>query len=200
VDGVAKSGQIFAGRYADENLISVQCVIDAADFGKKVIEYEEKRHVTVSGVVVIDDIAATGEGLSTNVIAFLQKNATFLRDRNITIVVVVLMATKQADERIRSALSSPSGIDVDLRICELIRPEHYAFSPETRIWSGEEERAKARALISELGRQIYPDQPFGYGNLGLLVVFPETCPNNSLPILHATGSGGWQPLFPRPKN
>jgi hypothetical protein len=132
--------------------------------------------------------------------AFLENNATFLGDRNITVVVVVLMATMEADERIRSALSLPRGMDVDLRICELIRPEHYAFSLESRIWSGEEESAKARAFVSELGRQIYPDQPLGYGNLGLLVVFPETCPNNSLPILHATGSSGWQPLFLRPKN
>ncbi|CZT26404.1 hypothetical protein PCPL58_p5051 (plasmid) [Pseudomonas cerasi] len=38
----------------------------------------------------------------------------------------------------------------------------------------------------------------GFKNQGLLLVLPETCPNNSLPILYKAKVGVWTPLFPRP--
>ena len=49
--------------------------------------------------------------------------------------------------------------------------------------------------------RIYQHHPLGYGGLGLLVVFPTTVPNNSLPILHShsrtSSQHRWEPLFPR---
>jgi hypothetical protein len=94
------------------------------------------------------------------------------------------------------------GVDVDLRICELIDRRYYAFADDGIGWAGSDEAARAKALVEEIGRGIYRDAPLGFGDLGLLIVFPETCPNNVLPLLHATGpgAGGWKPLFPRPKN
>lgn len=38
--------------------------------------------------------------------------------------------------------------------------------------------------------------PKGYGDCGLLIVFPHRCPNNSIPILHANHDR-WTGLFPR---
>jgi hypothetical protein len=200
VDGATKSGNVYAGRYADENLISVSCILDATNFARKVADYEEKREVTVNGVVIIDDIAATGRTLSEKAAVFFDENKQFLRDRNITIVVVVLTATREADARIRGAFGKIEGVQVDLRICELIDARRYAFGDDNGIWQSGDEKEQARALVTELGRGIYRDQPLGFGNLGLLIVFPETCPNNVLPILHASGSSGWRPLFPRPRN
>ncbi|MFL9881330.1 hypothetical protein PQR63_23235 [Herbaspirillum rhizosphaerae] len=64
--------------------------------------------------------------------------------------------------------------------------------------------------LRELGSQVYPKHPFGYGNAGLLVAYHFQCPNNTLPLIWASHEGGnnivggkpypWRPLFAyRPK-
>lgn len=64
--------------------------------------------------------------------------------------------------------------------------------------------------LGELGTQVYPKHPFGYGDSGLLVSYYFQCPNNTLPLIWADSEnnnnsvGGkaypWKPLFPyRPK-
>jgi hypothetical protein len=41
-----------------------------------------------------------------------------------------------------------------------------------------------------------PRKPRGKGACGLLVVFPDSCPNNSIPVLHAANNR-WEGLFRR---
>lgn len=200
VDGPAKSGSRYADKYAEENLISTSCVIGPESFAKRVIEHEEKRGVTVSGIVIVDDIAATGQSLSENIGRFMAENQQFVEDRNITVVAIVLLATREADERVREAMQQASCPKLDLRICEILEDNHYAFGAGSRIWIDLDETDRAKALMQEIGRSIYKNEPLGYGGLGLLAVFYDTCPNNSLPLLHASGAGGWTPLFLRPKN
>jgi hypothetical protein len=62
--------------------------------------------------------------------------------------------------------------------------------------------------IQEIGAEVYPTHPVGYGDAALLTVYYFQCPNNALPLIWADGEnnavGGkahpWQPLFPyRPK-
>jgi hypothetical protein len=200
VDGAGKSGSRYADKYAEENLISTGCVVGPEAFARRVAEHEAGRGVTIDGVVIIDDIAATGQSLSENIDRFMIQHRTFLEARNITVVVVALLATAEADERVRRAMQQSSYRNVDLRVCEVLRESCYAFREGNGIWQNSDECDRAKALVQEIGRSIYKSQPLGYGDLGLLVVFYDTCPNNSLPILHASDGGGWKPLFPRPKN
>ena len=64
--------------------------------------------------------------------------------------------------------------------------------------------------LRELGSQVYPKHPFGYGNAGLLVAYHFQCPNNTLPLIWASHEIGnnivegkaypWRALFAyRPK-
>lgn len=62
--------------------------------------------------------------------------------------------------------------------------------------------------LRELGTQVYPKHPLGYGDAGLLVSYHFQCPNNTLPLIWADGENNavdgkafpWNPLFPyRPK-
>lgn len=64
--------------------------------------------------------------------------------------------------------------------------------------------------LRELGSQVYPKHPFGYGNAGLLVAYHFQCPNNTLPLIWASSESGnnivdgkaypWRALFPyKPK-
>jgi hypothetical protein len=75
--------------------------------------------------------------------------------------------------------------DIDFRSCEIVAPEAFAFPPSKGVWKSEDEEARAKALCVQLGGRIYKANPLGYGKMGLLIVFPTTVPNNSLPILHS---------------
>jgi hypothetical protein len=200
VDGPAKSGSRYADRYAEENLISTQCVVAPETFAQRVPEHEERRGITVNGVVIVDDFAATGRSLASNLENFVNENSSFLRDRNITVVIIALLATREADEYMRTAIRRLPYKNVDFRVCEVLQDRAYAFREGNGIWASADEATLAKALVVEIGRQIYKNEPLGYGDLGLLVAFNDTVPNNSLPILHAAATNVWRPLIARPKN
>jgi hypothetical protein len=199
VDGEGKSGQYYASKYAEENLISTQCVIGQADFARRFQELERERG-SLTGIVIVDDVVATGTSLQTNLEGFLAANP-MIRDRNIPVIVVVLFATVSGEQSLREAIVARMGSNIEFRICEQIDERLQTFG-QIDAWGSDEEAARARSLISTLGARIYKKWPLGYGGLGLLLVFPQTVPNNSLPILHshAKGAERWEPLFPRPVN
>jgi hypothetical protein len=60
-------------------------------------------------------------------------------------------------------------------------------------------RDRAKALCIRLGTGLYKE-PLGFGSQALLIAFPDTCPNNNLPIIFASKSGQrpWDALLPRP--
>jgi hypothetical protein len=199
VDGEGKSGQYYASKYTEENLISTQCVIGQSDFARRMQELERERG-PLTGVVIVDDVVATGESLRTNLRSFLADNP-LISERKIPVIVVVLFATAIGETVLREAMIAEMGSNIDLRVCEHIDKTLEAFGDHVG-WVSEAEAESAQGLIRALGARIYKNHPLGYGDLGLLLVFPPTVPNNSLPILHspAKGQDRWEPLFPRPVN
>jgi hypothetical protein len=199
VDGEGKSGQYYASKYAEENLISTQCVMGQADFARRAQELEMERG-PLTGIVIVDDVVATGESLRNNLRSFSAANSVII-DRKIPVIVVVLFATASGEQLLREAIVHEMGTNVDLRVCEHIEAGLQAFG-ESGAWASESEAERAYSLVRALGARVYKNRPLGYGDLGLLLVFPQTVPNNSLPILHSHGKGSerWDPLFPRPVN
>src|SRR5205807_5683122 len=86
VDGEGKSGQYYASKYAEENLISTQCVIGQADFARRTQELE-REHGPLTGIVIVDDVVATGESLRNNLRSFSAANSVII-DRKIPVIVV----------------------------------------------------------------------------------------------------------------
>jgi hypothetical protein len=201
VDGEGKSGQQYASRFAEENDISSQCVMNSDNFVEKAIAFENRAGVVVDAVVVIDDIIGTGGSLSANLAVFAESAASFMNDRSAMLAVVVLLAAPKGEQRVRKAIREFS-FAADLRVCELLESRHFAFGSESKIWKDKAEAERAKALCLEAGTRVYKKQPLGFGDDGLLVVFPMTCPNNSLPILHSSSKTAhkWTPLFERPMN
>jgi hypothetical protein len=135
---------------------------------------------------------------------FISNNEQLLRDIMVPITAIALTATPQGEQYVRDALNKLE-LDVDLWVCELLTGNYFAFSEDTSFWTSPHDKEEAKALCVDLGAAIYHDAPLGFGNQGLLIVFPDTCPNNTLPILHsdggsATGGAKWVPLFPRLTN
>jgi hypothetical protein len=202
IDGQGKSGQYYASKYAEENAIGTQSIISPSNFSSDLKSYIAK-HGSIAAVVVVDDIVATGRSIERNLTAFCQDNRTALEELKVPLTLVALFSTKLGEQYAREAMNKLTWLDGDLRVCDLIPDNRFAFSKETDIWKSPAEREEAKSLCVDLGARIYPDNPLGFGDQGLLIVFPDTCPNNSLPILHSESrksESEWIPIFPRLTN
>jgi hypothetical protein len=153
----------------------------------------------VRALVIVDDIIASGGTMSANIERFLDAKAPELVAREVLMLVVALTAGKKGEDRVRETLLQFPEVRAELRVCHPILPEDLPFSGKSRMWVSADEEHRAKGLVRKLGEAIQRYSPLGHDDLGLLSVFPETCPNNSLPILHS-GAKSWKPLFPRPKN
>ncbi|MDP1825528.1 MAG: ATP-binding protein [Archangium sp.] len=200
IDGPAKSGQYYASRYAEENFIASSAVLEISGFEKGLERLETTSGHSANGLVIVDDFVGTGRSLTGNLEKFLERERATILSRSMSVVVVVLAATPEGERHLRAGLATLGVPKVDLRVCEPLGPSHFAFAEKNGNWLDEGERARAKAMCIELGVQLARDSPLGFGDQGLLLVFPQTCPNNTLPVLHAEKRGHWRPLFPRPKN
>ena len=198
VDGAGKSEQLYANRFADENLISSKNVVEPTEVANEVRE-RAKSGTEIHGVVIVDDILATGQTMSQNLRAFAQMHGDLLQEKGLILMVAVVVSTVEGEEAVRCTMEELK-INADLLVCERIPTKQFAFAKRPGIWGSNDEYDRARALCRDLGARIYRDSPLGYGDLGLLVVFSDGCPNNTLPIIHSGSNGprGWRPLFPRP--
>ena len=199
-DGPGKSGASYASLYAEENGIRSDLVVAPESLEKK---FEEKtaQGSNLNGIILMDDIAATGRTLCRMLKRFVSEHSELLSKTRL--LIAVLVATPEAVARIQKAVEGFEGIDVEFRAGEILPPMERAFPKDSCGWVTEKRREEAEALCRDLGTHIYRRQPFGFGGLGLLIVFPTTVPNNSLPILHSPSKDedyAWKPLFPRPIN
>ena len=199
VDGPAKSGAAYASWYAEENRISANCVKEMREFAKALQEHEEKANVSVHGIVIVDDIIGTGKSLSANLSSFVSENYRILEVRNPFISVIAVCGTTDGQIKVRDILKQLPYKNIDLITCDPMLAKCSAFGGGTGIWDSQDEYEEAKALCRRLGSKLVSKAPLGFGDQGLLIVLPDNCPNNSLPILHASGAS-WTPLFPRAVN
>jgi len=89
-------------------------------------------------------------------------------------------------------------IEIETHYCDLLCDNDKYFSNSSKIFLDEDSRVLAKSIAEKYGKQIVTNNPLGYGNLGVGVVFEHGCPNDSLPILWAEKtSPHWFPLFKR---
>src|SRR5690606_8496475 len=111
--------------------------------------------------------------------------------------VIVLFSTREADQKIRETLNKLNYPNIDLRVGEYLSAKNEIF--DRNNWESEDEYYRAKQFCSDIGSSIYSKSPFGYGGKALNMVFYDTCPNNTLPLVHSSGKD-WRPLFPRIAN
>ena len=203
IDGEGKSGQFYASRFAEENRIPTRSILTPSKFSHLVASYS-RNYGAVGTIVVIDDIVATGDTLERKLCAFVAENEIELRSLARPVVAIALAGTDVGVDRVRRAMAQFDWLDFDIRVCEPLLPRYFAFERGNGIWNSNDEYERAEALCRDLGVNIYPKSPLGFEDQGLLIVFPDTCPDNSLPIIHSPSISGaareWTPLFPRKNN
>ncbi|XQA75897.1 AAA family ATPase [Xanthomonas sacchari] len=197
VDGEGKSGASYASIFAEENLISSDCIFPPGEFDRRFTKHLLTEQVDC--VVIIDDFVGTGKSMLKNLGDFLGKNEACI-PVDVPVRIISLFATSEGQGRILGGLQKMSRANIDFRPCEVAGEDLFAFTESNGIWGGKEEKERAFALCNDLGKRIYKNNSLGYGGAGILLVFPTNTPNNSLPILHTasrSGNAEWKPLFPR---
>jgi len=120
-------------------------------------------------VVFVDDFAGTGNQACTSWEASIRE----LLPGSPTTYLVLVAASLQAKKRIQS--------ETDFRVFSYftLSDRDNIFSPACIHFTRRE-----KATLLEYNGTADGREPRGYGGCGLLVVFPHSCPNDSIPILH----------------
>jgi len=113
-------------------------------------------------------------------------------------VLVVVAGFQDALTRIEEWVAEHR-LPIRVACHEMFNDSHRAFSPTSRYFESEAEKATTRDLFYRVGTHIDKNQPLGYGDLQALLVFETSVPNNTLAAIWGTSSGSfkWEPLFPR---
>lgn len=188
-DSLAKGGSGYCRKFASENRILARHVVT-------IDKARELRAINsnIKRLVLIDDFAGTGQTL----VKGLQRELDLLRQATrdgIRIIVCCLVGFSEARSRLERFVDR-NKIDAEVYFCEELGPENSAFSESSIVFEDSAMRLQAREIAWSFGARLQRRQPLGYGKLASLVVFPDSCPNNTLPILWAEGPS-WRPLFPR---
>lgn len=132
-------------------------------------------------IVLLDDFVGTGKQVSE---AWNSAFSQLVAECG-TVYLIVVGAYRAGFDRIQE--------DTDLQLVASHRfnEADNFFSNQCNHFSPEEKTA-IRAYCERANRQ----QPAGFGDCGLVVVFSHGCPNDSLPVLHADHPR-WRGLFPR---
>jgi hypothetical protein len=185
--------------YAKANSISTECIIEPANIEKRLRD-TGNGFVKPKAILIIDDVVGSGKTMSSGISALTEHCGALLANLSIPILAIVMVSTEEGEKKILSIARATKFCTVELYVCEYVSPKGYAFpGKDLGLWASQDERDRAKALCIRLGTGLYKD-PLGYGGQGLLLVMPDTCPNNSLPILYKSkeAPANWRALFPRP--
>lgn len=149
-------------------------------------------------VAIVDDFAGTGQTLVNGIRKAREKVGAEMWDRYAAsghLCLYVMYAFPDAIENVRKEFPG-----VTVLVAHYLGDELRACNEDSGIFDTAEERSFAQEVLQQIGRELQPSHPLGHGDMGALVVFYNTTPNNTLPIFWSGGTvqeKAWKPLFPR---
>ncbi len=150
-------------------------------------------------ILIVDDFAGTGTTIESGLNSFFKQDGirkninNFLNEKRI--LCYLLYSFPEALQRLKKAFPL-----VDFNATHVFGEEVLALDNQSDIFENTEEIKFANEILLQLGRELTPQMPLGWGDMGSLVVFHNTVPNNTLPIFWCSGvvnDKPWKPLFPR---
>ena len=148
-------------------------------------------------LVVVDDFAGTGNTLAKGLTRLWSLDPELfseLADEG-RIVCCLQTAFPEGIRRVRRKFPR-----VEVLSMTMFDDEVKALSADAGIFEDEGERVYAEDVMLQIGRQLVPQNPLGFGNMAALVSFHNTIPNNTLPVFWCAGKANgreWTPLLPR---
>jgi len=148
-------------------------------------------------VIIVDDFAGSGASLVKGISGFHKSVdpkvwRSFVASGRIS--VFVMFAFPEAIEQLRKSYP-----ELHVVAANTLGDELRALASDASIFEDEADHRFARDMLLQIGRELYPDAPLGFGDMGALVAFHNAVPNNTLPIFWSNGRSDrpWKPLFPR---
>ena len=148
-------------------------------------------------MVVVDDFAGTGNTIAKGLDRLWsvdRKLFSALAEEG-RVVCCLQTAFPEAIRRVKRRFPR-----VQVLAMTTFDDEVRAFAPEGGIFADEGERTYAQDVMLQIGRQLVPQSPLGFGDMAALVSFHNTVPNNTLPVFWCSGNANgreWKPLLPR---
>jgi hypothetical protein len=179
--------------YAQENEVSSQNVAEFAEISRYLSSDDG-----LKGIVFVDDIIASGQTVIECIDSLERECGDVLARRQIRVFIGSICAFSGGVDAVEQR-SGTLRFEVEVAPCDLRSESDRCFSESSAVFTSAADREKAKEIVLIYGKKIVKNAPLGRKDGQLLVVFPDNCPNNSLPILWKTGtsSSPWTPLFGR---
>lgn len=150
-----------------------------------------------SMLVIADDFAGTGRTMVDGVGRLWSQDEKLLTRlaKEGRVVCCLQTAFPEAAQRIQRDFS-----DVVVLVMETFGDDVRALDESAGLFADDGELRFAKDVLLQFGRQLTPQNPLGFGDIGALVAFHNTTPNNTLPIFWSNGTVNdrpWHPLLPR---
>jgi hypothetical protein len=154
----------------------------------------------VRHVILADDFVGSGKTLSKLFLAGNGPLSLLLKSNpEVKLYVLVVAGFESGFRNVKFAIPLQLLKRIRMIAGRLFTSRDQCFEDKSRILTSEEKRNALRQFCFDVAATHYPslhaDSRLGFGAIGALVVFADTIPNNSLPILWHD-SGSWVPLFP----
>ena len=186
----SKSGIEYARLFTDQNDILVSNVVER----NKVASVLNQKDSDIKALVFIDDFIGTGGSICDNLNEFINEFPD-IKTLNVKIFIGIVTGFLDGKDAIMD-LSEKIGLKLEVFICNPLHDENKCFHHNSNVFTSTNERMMAEDISNEHGVKLVRKNPNGFGNCQAIVVFPNTCPNDSLPILWASNKE-FNALFPR---
>jgi hypothetical protein len=190
LDGAGKSGAQWARNFAQQHGIHGTNVLEQGALAGTTIANPDVRVL-----VFLDDFVGTGTSASDNFTKLNTQVRGTLTRAGLRVEFIAAAGFQPGVDKLEERLADLQ-LPVRVSVLEVLGDEDRCFHERSRIFPEPEEREFAKRLLMSIGRGLAPRSPVGFGDSQAVVVFSDSCPNNSLPVLWQEADN-WKPLFPR---
>lgn len=191
LDGPGKSGAWIANQFKEVNEILKANLLELSKL-QEITKEENNPYNNMKVLVLVDDFVCTGHSLSSRIEENQEMLKTLTNKFNVKVLLFVAYGFESGREKILQNVTN-----IEVHFGNIFDEKEKIFSEQSRYFSSEEKRGKMeKILVDNYGVKVDSKFPKGYNDSEVAIVFPENCPNNSLPILWMSKQS-WKPLFPR---
>ena len=195
LDTIGKSGVEYSKYFVEENSVLAKNAVEK----NKILNRLNDDSSDFKYLVFIDDFVGTGKSIVNYIKALKKDYPEIFKKTNIEIIIGVISGFLEAKDYIESEFEKMKIKNIKIIICEPLTQRDKCFSDDSKIFINADERRNAKDLCWDKGYTLVKNNPLGFGNCQVAIIFPETCPNNCLPILWAENET-FTPLFKRKIN
>jgi len=185
-----KSGAEYAKIFVEANNIYKDNSTNPDKLQKKLVELSN-----INALVFVDDFIGTGNSIIDNIEPILVNHKERIVEKNILVIIGVITGFQEAKHKVE-VFAKKNNLPIKLFLLDPLDESNKCFNVNSLIYTVPIKREKAKDICNKIGLRLEKKHPLGFGNCQATVVFPNTCPNNTLPILWKE-TNNWKPLFRR---